>query len=213
MSAIEGPLADAQVDISGPELKRAAAATRGLAYAVQSIGAHLWRACGGPPGTITAEHVDEAVPLMEDDVADKVVTPVWSRLSPADKRFLFAMLPDEANSSLTSISDRLGKPSAHVHTYKNRLLDEGVITETPLGDLAFTSRSVRYRATQEQAMEDMAARESMRLNQQNPLLDATASSPPTHTSLCGAPMPRAKKPCVLPVGHSGPHRSVPRKPR
>ncbi len=216
MAAIEGPLADAHVQIDGPELVRAASATRGLAYAVQSIGAHLWRACGGPPGPITAAHVDAAVPLMEDDVADKVITPVWSRLSAADKRFLFAMLPDTANSSLVSIGDRLGKPSAHVHTYKGRLLDEGVVTESPLGDLAFTSVAVRYRATQEQALEAMSSQESLRLSAQIPTEDTPSGSllaPLQPPATCGVPMPRAKKPCVLPEGHSGPHRSVLPKPR
>ena len=149
-------------------------------------------------------------------MADKVITPVWSRLSAADKRFLFAMLPDTANSSLVSIGDRLGKPSAHVHTYKGRLLDEGVVTESPLGDLAFTSVAVRYRATQEQALEAMSSQESLRLSAQVPTEDTPSGSllaPLQPPATCGVPMPRAKKPCVLPEGHSGPHRSVLPKPR
>ena len=170
MDAIGQPLSDSGVQIAHAELRRAASATRGLAYAIQSVGAHIWNACGGPPGPVTSEHIDTAVTLMETDVAAKVVTPIWARLSPADKRFLFAMLPDTANTSLVSLARRLGKPSAHVHTYKRRLLNEGVITETPLGDLAFTSLAVRYRAVQEEALEAAAVEESERQAQQTHLL-------------------------------------------
>ena len=148
-------------------------------------------------------------------MADKVITPVWSRLSAADKRFLFAMLPDTANSSLVSIGDRLGKPSAHVHLQR-QASREGVVTESPLGDLAFTSVAVRYRATQEQALEAMSSQESLRLSAQVPTEDTPSGSllaPLQPPATCGVPMPRAKKPCVLPEGHSGPHRSVLPKPR
>ena len=125
MDAIGQPLRDSGVRISPERLRRAASATRGLAYAIQSVGAHIWNACGGPPGPVSSEHVNTAVTRMETDVAAKVVTPIWARLSPSEKRFLFAMLPDTANTSLVSAARRLGKSSAHVHAYKRRLLDEG----------------------------------------------------------------------------------------
>ena len=156
-------------------------------------------------------HVTAAVKLMEADVADKVVTPIWARLSPADKRFLFAMLPDSEGSTLASIAERLAKPAAHVHTYKSRLLDEGVITETPLGDLAFTNMAVRYRADQELALETMSVRESQRLSRlvpppddQDGLHQALRTAAP---EACAAPMPRANATCVLPSGHKDSHRS------
>jgi len=210
MAAIAGPLEGAGVEIGPPELCRAAAATRGLPYAVQSVGAHLWRAAGGPPGPVASDHVAAAVELMEADVAEKVVTPIWARLSAADKRFLFAMLPDTDGSSLVSIAQRLDRPAAHVHTYKGRLLDEGVVTETPLGDLAFTSVAVRYRADQELALEAMSVQESQRLSRRVPppdeagrLQQALRAAP----AVCGAAMPRARAACVLAAGHKGPHRS------
>ena len=204
MEAIEQPMRAAGVGIEPADLRRAAAATRGLAYAIQSVGAHLWTACGGPPGPVVPAHVDAAVKLMEEDVADKVVTPIWARLSPADKQFLFAMLPDNANSTLPNIAQRLGKPAAHVHTYKRRLLDEGVVTETPLGDLAFTNIAVRYRAIQEQALEAASVFESQRQAAEAALRAARDNSEP---GVCGAWMPRAKATCVLPPGHNPPHRS------
>lgn len=209
MEAIEQPMTSSGVDIEEAHLRRAAAATRGLAYAIQSVGAHLWTACGGPPGPVAPEHVSTAVKSMEQDVADKVVTPIWARLSPADKRFLFAMLSDDANSALADIAQRLGKPAAHVHTYKRRLLDEGVVTETPLGDLAFTSMAVRYRSIQEQALEAMSVQESQRQAQEAALRAARdeMGSGSDEPSVCGAWMPRAKKTCVLPPGHRPPHRS------
>ena len=213
MSALGGPLEAAGVRIEGPELRRAAAATRGLGYAVQSIGAHIWGECGGPPGPVASEHVDAAVHLMESDVGDKVVTPIWARLSAGEKRFLFAMLPDNRNSALPDIGARLAKPSGHVHSYKRRLLDKGVIAETPLGNLAFTGLAVRYRAAQEQSLEAMHDRESRRIGRLVPApapgskrsgAPTAGASPP---AVCGEKMPRAEKACVLPRGHGGQHRS------
>ena len=149
MHAIEVPLAAHDTPVPLPELKRAAGATRGYGYAIQSIGYHLWDLCGSPTGAVTSAHVGEAVTRMEEDVARNVTMPIWARLSDNDKRFLCAMTPDTGPSRLRDIAQRLGRDGVHVSKYRRRLLDEGVVLDAGRGYLSFANGEVRYRAIAE----------------------------------------------------------------
>lgn len=149
MHAIEVPFATHGTPIPAGLLGRAAGATRGYGYAIQSVGYHLWDLAGSPTGTVTSEHVEEAVCRMERDVARNVVTPIWARLSDNDKRFLYAMIPDDGPSRSRDIAERLGRDAVHVSKYRKRLLDEGVILDAGRGLLSFANGEVRYRAIAE----------------------------------------------------------------
>lgn len=61
----------------------------------------------------------------------------YRELSDGDINFLKAMLQDEGGSQLVDIRTRLGKPSGHVGTYRERLLKAGVIDEVDRGVIAF----------------------------------------------------------------------------
>ena len=149
MHAIEVPFATRAEPILLPELKRAAAATRGYGYAIQSVGHHLWDLSRDRRGPVTAAHVEEAVARMEEDVAHNVTMPIWARLSDNDKRFLCAMTPDTGPSRLRDIARRLGRDAAHVSKYRRRLLNEGVVLDAGRGYLSFANGEVRYRAIAE----------------------------------------------------------------
>ena len=120
MEAIGRPLTDNSFFSNGPQLRRAAAATRGLGYAVQSLGHHLWKIDGPPPAEITNNQIHEAITLMENDVDTHVVVPIWSRLSPADKRFLCAMVEDDGPSRIADIAARLGTAATSAPVYRQR---------------------------------------------------------------------------------------------
>lgn len=209
MDALGMPLVDTGRTISALHLRRAASATRGMGFAIQSMGYHLWELAGPPPAVVTNEHVDEAVALMDDEVASKVMTPIWSRLSPASKLFLFAMLDDDGPSRLADIGRRLGTAAPNTSVYKKRLLEEGAIVETGRGRVAFASSAIRYRAIEERDLEllvqDREARERVEANA------ATGNSEvarriPTARPICGEWMPRAGTTCILSAGHRGSHR-------
>lgn len=150
MHAIEVPFATHDNPLPLALLRRVAGATRGYGYAIQSVGYHLWEAASGSPtGTVTLAHVEQSVTRMEDDVQRNVVTPIWARLSDNDKRFLFAMLPDDGPSTRSDIMERLGRDAVHFAKYRKRLLDDGVILDVERGLLTFANGEVRYRALAE----------------------------------------------------------------
>ncbi|MCY3861460.1 MAG: ATP-binding protein [bacterium] len=155
MDAIGRPLADNSFFISGPHLRRAAAATRGLGYAVQSLGHHLWEIAGPPPAEITDNQVDEAIALMEGDVDTHVVVPIWSRLSPADKRFLCTMVGDDGPSRIADVAARLGTAATSAPVYRQRLLKQGAIVEAGRGFIRFASEAIKDRAAQEKSLTEM----------------------------------------------------------
>jgi len=155
MDAIGRPLADNSFFISGPRLRRAAAATRGLGYAVQSLGHHLWEIAGPPPAEIADNQVDEAISLMEGDVNTHVVVPIWSRLSPADKRFLCAMVGDDGPSHIADVAARLGTAATSVPVYRQRLLKQGAIVEAGRGRIRFASVAIKDRAAQEKSLTEL----------------------------------------------------------
>lgn len=206
MHALASPLREHGSCISEPSLRRAAAATSGHGYSVQSVGHHLWEASGGPASTVTADHVTVAVQRMQHDVATNITTPVWSRLSYHDKRFLFAMLPDGRSSRQRDIAQRLDAKPGHVSTYKKRLLSEGVIEERPDG-LRFANAAVRGRAIEEHETLEAESRTA------GLAMPRSVHVPPALQAWvqCGVWMPRSEAACVLRDGHRGAHRS--RKPR
>ena len=149
MHAIEVPFAAHDEPIPVPHLKRAAGATRGYGYAIQSIGYHLWDLASSPSAAVSSAHVAEAVARMEGDVARNVTMPIWARLSGNDKRFLCAMIPDDGPSRIRDIGQRLRRDPVHVWKYRRRLLNEGVVLDAGRGYLSFANGEVRYRAIEE----------------------------------------------------------------
>lgn len=149
MHALAVPFEDHDKPVPLPHLRRAAGATRGYGYAIQSIGHHLWDLSSSPSATVNSNHVEEAVARMEADVAQNVTMPIWARLSENDKRFLCAMIPDTGPSRVRDIGRRLGRDPVHVSKYRRRLLNEGVILDAGRGYLSFANGEVRYRAIAE----------------------------------------------------------------
>ena len=212
MGAIEGPIVTHGGAIDLKLLRRAAAATRGMGYAIQSIGYHIWELAGPPPAEITADHLARAATLMDDDVAHHVTGPIWNRLSPTDKLFLFAMLEDDGPSRLRDIGHRLGSAAPNTSAYKKRLLDQGAILETGRGRVTFASGAIRYRAIEEHDLEirirtreTRERAEALAVTGNNPAV-AIPLSQLAATPVCSEWMPRAKAQCVLKAGHRGSHR-------
>lgn len=209
MEAIEKPLYSSGITIGAQHLRRAASATRGMGYAIQSIGYHIWDLAGTSPADVTGDHVTQATALMDEDVARHVTMPIWNRLSPTDKLFLFSMLHDDGPSRLSDIGARLGTAAPNTSTYKTRLLNQGAILETGRGLVTFASSAIRYRAIEERDLErlvqDRETRERVEANAAtgNP---ATPLPIPTARPICGEWMPRVEACCVLKAGHRGSHR-------
>lgn len=201
--AIRWPLAEHEVEIAPADLRRAASATLGYGYAIQSVGHHIWELAAAPTGRITPEIVTHAIQRMEDDIGTHVTTPIWSRLPDGQKRFLMAMA---ANGEPARLADIARRSNTGVVTYKNRLLEEGVLTETPDGQLMFSNAAVRSRALAEIDLQTAAHEEAMRREAERSAVEASGYVE-RQRARCNEWMPRAGKYCMLPAGHRGPHRS------
>ena len=177
-----------------------------MGYAIQSIGYHLWEVAGPLPVEITGDQVAHAADLMDEDVARHVTTPIWSRLSPTDKLFLYAMLEDAGPSRLRDIGARLGTAAPNTSTYKRRLLNEGAIIETGRGLITFADGVIRYRAIEERDLERMIHARDTQERRDTAARDHGAAPLPVAPPTCGQWMPRARATCILKAGHRGSHR-------
>ena len=208
MEALDLPLRAAGASIAVPDLRRAAAATRGMGYAIQSAGWHMWELSGAPGGPVGADHVERAIAAMEQDVGRNVVAPVWNGLSVAEKRFLFAISVLEAPVRMKDVTASLGLAAATAAKRKRRLLREGAIVETWDGRLLFASAAIRLRAIEEMEMEAAAlANDSRERSAAAGGVTARTVQPIAVPQQCGAWMPRAEARCVLTLDHKGGHRS------
>ncbi|MEC4272107.1 ATP-binding protein [Adlercreutzia sp. R25] len=115
--------------IDASALQEAVAAIDGFPYMLQLVGYRSWQATG--EALKIADHaVEEGASLAETDMRTRVLKATLDELSDADLLFLQAMLRHEGASDASQIAQALGKSSAHVSTYRRRLLEQGVIAET-----------------------------------------------------------------------------------
>ncbi len=177
----------------------AAAAADGLPYKLQSIGHHAWDLSGSPERPIDARAAEMAVEMAGQDMAEKVISPMWHDLGEADQSFLKALsacggtgaprdiarrLPESSSRSLARAERRLAA-AGHVHrTNGGKVQLAGVLTAEAVQGLAAS-----------EAEYDLGN------------IDPASLSPDESTGACNAYMPRARAKCVLARGHKGGHRS------
>lgn len=113
-------------------LERAAKAAGGFPFMMQLVGFRMWDQ--SPEQTeITSSDADAGIRLANKEMREGIVRATYESLSPVDKVFLHAMLPDENVSAISDIAQRIGKTHSYATQYKNRLLGQGVIEEAPGG--------------------------------------------------------------------------------
>lgn len=205
--ALRIPLEEGKTQIKDNLLCRAAGATRGYPYAVQSLGFHLWNAVG--PGSEAQEsHLHDAIDRMLRDLAENVTTPIWHRLSSRSRAFLAAMTEDQDTSHISDIAQRLQTSPSITNTYRQRLINEGAIRAAGHGVVAFTDARIRELAEAHQA--ELAAwrvasqSQADRSDENN----ATQQESDHKKPRCEVVLPIAQRPCIRPHGHTGPHRST-----
>ncbi len=148
--AILVPLDDGGMRLRDDLLCRAAVATNGHPYAIQSFGFHLWEAAHQSTAIDTAD-VDEAIERMDGDMTANVLVPIWDRLTPKSRDFLAAMSADDGPSRVADVAARLGATPNLVNNYRRRLIDEGVISAAGYGLVDFANDRIREAAREHQA--------------------------------------------------------------
>ena len=140
--ALERTVASSGRSIDIDALDIAAAAVEGSPFMLQLVGYRMWDQDPASP-EITAEHAERGARLASSEIRERVLESTYRELSDGDLAFLAAMLPDQGESSMSDIAQRLGKSSAYANTYRRRLLEQGVIGERRRGVVGFDLPSFR----------------------------------------------------------------------
>ncbi|MDR2672417.1 MAG: ATP-binding protein [Coriobacteriales bacterium] len=132
----------AQVDrsFSGDSLRKAAAATKGYPYLIQLLGFYLFTS---EKQTVSSRLVQQSLELAKIELFKNVHDLLYRDLSAKDREFLFAMTKDGAQSSFSSIKERLGVSPGYASKYRERLLMAGMIKAVAHGTLAFAPPYMR----------------------------------------------------------------------
>ena len=144
--ALREPIARSGSAIGDQALAEAVAATLGYPYMIQLVGFHAWQTRDDPGEPISLDNVRAGAVEAEHAMVDQIAGPIWNRLSLMDKRFLVSMLPDEPDSSLADIAQRLGRSLQYARTYRRRLVAAGAVSPTSKSRLRFRHHALRRRA-------------------------------------------------------------------
>ena len=134
-SAMRKTIVGAGGSIDADALAVCVAASDGFPYMMQLVGYWTWDSAF--EGRITLEDACNGERLALQEIKEGVFDATYRELSEGDLRFLRAMLPDERESRLADISERMGVKSNYSSKYKARLLDRGIIGDRGGGRLGF----------------------------------------------------------------------------
>lgn len=114
----------------------AAEATGGYPFMVQLIGYHLWRSAHGD--RVDLDAVEAGVSAARRRLGSLVHETALKDLSDVDRTFLMAMSLDEGPSRMGDLLRRLGGVAPQYgNTYKNRLIEAGMIETAGYGKVDF----------------------------------------------------------------------------
>lgn len=128
--------------ISRDALQQAVLAIRGYPYMMQLIGYRSWDAAKGAK-RINRKAVEDGISRARIDFKNSVLDATYKSLSAQDRVFLLAMLKDKGASNTAEIGRRMGRDGNYARTYKERLLEQGLITEWDRGYVCFAMPFLR----------------------------------------------------------------------
>ena len=143
--ALSEPIIRSGSAINADALEEAADATLGFPYTIQLVGFHAWRTREDPKTPISLDDVRVGAVEAEHAMIEQIAGPIWNRLSPMDKRFLAAMLTDDADSALTDIAHRIRRSPQYARTYRRRLIAAGAISPASKARVRFSHHAIRAR--------------------------------------------------------------------
>ena len=122
--------------IEGDALEKAADYTRGYPFLIQLAGYNIWRQ--SPENeVITLADVVHGIESSQEHMERMILDTTVNELSEKDVEFLYAMLPDEASSKISDITERLGWTNNLSAQYRLRLIRQGIIEEYGRGKVQF----------------------------------------------------------------------------
>jgi hypothetical protein len=122
--------------ITDKDLDFAVQATRGYAYLLQLVGYYILKLVGDAT-IITHEMVEAAATSAKEDLVSGVFEASLKPLSSKDREFLVAMSQDGNTSTIASVQDRMGVTPSYAQQYRQRLIEQGIISSKRRGELEF----------------------------------------------------------------------------
>ena len=117
-------------------LAHAVQSINGFPFMLQLVGYRSWEENPQAP-ELSFEDVVAGAALARNEMRERIFESTYRDLSDGDLAFLSAMLPDEGNSAIKDIAERMGKPSSYVNTYRRRMLRQGIIGDRRRGEVGF----------------------------------------------------------------------------
>ena len=114
--------------IEDDALEKIVQASAGFPYMMQLVGYFTWLEADDDD-CIDVEHARLGIKAAQSDFRRGVLDRTWQEMSPGDRAFATAMLPDEDTSTLSGVARRMGRATNYASTYKRRLMHQGVIGE------------------------------------------------------------------------------------
>lgn len=139
--AFASTIHEAGIRIGDEALRLATDATGGYPYMIQLVGYHMWRQArrrvNGPADEITVDDVRAGIEQAKAKLGEGVCAPVVKRLSDRAIDYLEAMSVDDGPSATADIARRMGETMDYANIYRQRLLDEHVISSPARGTVDF----------------------------------------------------------------------------
>lgn len=140
--ALAEPMGQRGREIGEAALDRAARASEGYPFLVQSIGARAWEYAPSVV-EITTDAVQHAVEVAHAAMGESVIVPALRGLSGRDRDYLLAMSEDDAPSSTAVVAERMGATMGNAGRQRARLLDAGIVVAPGRGLVDFAIPRMR----------------------------------------------------------------------
>lgn len=135
-AAIAEPVRSRGRTIGEQALERAARASEGYPYLLQSIGARAWEYQPSME-EITTDAVQHAVEVAYAAMGESVIVPALRGLSGRDRDYLLAMAEDDGPATTADVAARMESSTGNAGRQRVRLLDGGIIVVPERGLVDF----------------------------------------------------------------------------
>jgi len=122
--------------IDSDALDIAAKSTKGFPFMIQLVGYQIWRQ-NTQGEYISLEDVEAGIALAEKDLERMIFEATYRELSEQDIAFLEAMLEDDGYSTVANVATRMNVTSKYAGMYRKRLIEQGIISSSGYGKVAF----------------------------------------------------------------------------
>lgn len=142
-TALQVPIRQAGGSIDDEALELGTRASGGYPFMVQLVGFHGWESCAEGVKHLAINDMHEGIFEADQALADMLLMPLWSVLSPTDRDILRHIAANDGPIGVAALAAAVGKSPSYVNTYRRRLLRAGAITAPDRGVLDVRDPAMR----------------------------------------------------------------------